>query len=78
MYADIALVPMTRERMHAYFRHFVADADLFMDDSQCRPYRYDAARVDAFFDKRAARKDGAFLCLSGLFRLKNRRKEGIV
>ena len=63
MRADIALVPMTRERMHAYFRRFVADADLFMDASQCRPYSYDAARVDAFFDKRAARRDAVWFAV---------------
>ena len=61
---EIALVPMTRERMHAYFQRFVTDADLFMDASQCRPYRYDAARVDAFFDRRAARKDAVWFAVT--------------
>ena len=53
----LELVPMTRERMHAYFRRFVPDPDLFAEEAPVRPYQYDPARVDAFFDKRQARTD---------------------
>ena len=44
----VELAPMTRERMHAYYRRFVPDADLFMDLSRFRPFVYDPAWVDAF------------------------------
>ena len=53
----LELVPMTRERMHEYFRRFVTDPDLFADGAPVQPYCYDSARVDAFFDKRQARTD---------------------
>ena len=53
----LELVQMTRERMHEYFRSFVPDPDLFMDEVLVRPYRYDSDRVDAFYDKRQARTD---------------------
>ena len=53
----LELVPMTRERMHEYFRRFVTDPDLFTDEMPVQPYRYDSAKVDAFFDKRQARAD---------------------
>ena len=54
---ELELVPMTRERMHEYYRGFVTDPDLFMDETLVRPYRYDSAKVDAFYDKRQTRTD---------------------
>lgn len=53
----LELVPMTRERMHEYFRRFVTDPDLFTDETAVQSYRYDSAKVDAFYDKRQARTD---------------------
>ena len=60
---DLELVQMTREHMNEYFRSFVPDPDLFMDDEQLRPYRYDSARVDAFYNRRQAETDSAYFAI---------------
>ncbi len=60
---SIALVPMTRERMHEMFRDFVPDPDIFSDMAlyeRARDYFYTRERIDAVFDRREAETD----CLS--------------
>ncbi len=59
----VSLAPMTRERMHSYFRRLVLDPDLYADPSELRPFRYDRAQADAFFDRRAARDDCVFFAV---------------
>ena len=59
----IALMPMTRERMHEMFRDFAADPDLFIDMAlyeRARSCAYTRERLDALFDRREAEAD----CLS--------------
>lgn len=59
----VTLAPMTRQRMHVYFRRFVPDPDLYLDPSLCRPYRYDPAAVDAFCDAREKQADRVFFAV---------------
>lgn len=53
----ISLRPMSREDLHAYYRHFEQDPDVFMDMGQFAAYQYDAARVDALYDARSRQED---------------------
>lgn len=53
----ISLRPMNREDLHAYYRHFEQDPDVFMDMGQFAAYQYDAARVDALYDARSRQED---------------------
>ena len=63
---DLQLKPMTRERMHQLYRDFAFDPDIFMDMSLMKEYRYDPARVDALYDKRAQEKNSfAFAIVGG-------------
>ena len=52
---NIALQPMTRERMHALYRGFALDPDIFMDRTlyeKNKDLKYDAGKVDRLFDMR--------------------------
>lgn len=53
----ICLRPMNREDLHAYYRHFEQDPDVFMDMGQFEAYQYDAARVNALYDARSRQED---------------------
>lgn len=53
----ITLGEVTRERLHDYYKGFVSDPDLFMDMSRFVHYRYDPARIDAYFDARKPSAD---------------------
>ena len=49
----IELLPMTRERMHEFYRGFTFDPDTFMDMSlyeRAQSLQYDAQKVDFLFD----------------------------
>ena len=59
----LSLAPMNRARMHEYFRCFIPDPSLFLDPAECRPFSYDAAWVDAFFDARQRRGDCVFFAI---------------
>ena len=63
----LELSPMTRERMHALYRHFTFDPDTFADMSlyeRYRDYRYDAGKVDALFDKRSGEANGVAFAIT--------------
>lgn len=47
---ELSLQIMTRELCHEFYKHFENDPDIFMDMSKFAPYKYDARKVDAYFD----------------------------
>ena len=47
---QISLRPMTRALCHALFQEWQNDPALYADPSNCPPYQYDAAQVDAYYD----------------------------
>ncbi len=49
---DISLSIMTREQCHALYRDWENDPAIYADMGQFKPYRYDAAAVDRYFDTR--------------------------
>ncbi len=49
---EITLHEVTRELLHAYYRDFVSDPDIFMDMSRFFHYQYDPQKVDAYFAAR--------------------------
>ena len=53
----ITLGEVTRERLHAYYRGFVSDPDIFMDMSKFFIYHYDPARIDAYCASLRPRED---------------------
>ena len=59
----LSLAPMNRARMHEYFQRLIPDPSLFLNPAECRPFSYDAAWVDAFFDARQRRKDCVFFAV---------------
>lgn len=54
---EIRLVPMKRALLHEYYQGFAMDADLFMDMRDFRPFVYEPARVDAYYEKLCAQRD---------------------
>ena len=48
----IELAPMTRALCHALYQGWENDPALYLDAAQFRPYVYDAAAVDRYFDAR--------------------------
>ena len=46
----ILLNPMTRELCHELYRHWANDPSIYMDMRLFRPYVYDKASVDRYFD----------------------------
>lgn len=59
----LTLKPMTRQQMHDMYRDFTFDPDIFMDMSLMREYRYDPAKVDALYHKRAAEEDSLLFAI---------------
>ena len=51
------LTEQTREAFHAFYRGLVQDPDLFAEESDFSPWRYDAETVDKLFDRRLSRSD---------------------
>lgn len=47
---EISLRPMTRELCHELFRNWENDPDICMDMALFKPYRYDEAAVNRYFD----------------------------
>lgn len=47
---SVQLELMTRELCHALYRDWENDPAIYMDMRQFRPYRYDPAAVDRYFD----------------------------
>ncbi len=47
---DISLRVMTRELCHELFRSWENDPDIYMDMALFKPYRYDEAAVNRYFD----------------------------
>lgn len=47
---EISLCIMTRELCHELFRNWENDPDIYMDMNLFKPYRYDKAAVDRYFD----------------------------
>ena len=43
--------------LQEYYRNFEADPDLYMDPSNCHPYRYDPHRVAAYYRRLSAQID---------------------
>lgn len=52
----VTLSPMTRSMCHRYFQGFEPDPVLYMDMSLFQPFTYDAAWVDAHYDRQLAKK----------------------
>ena len=48
----VELAVMTREQCHALYQGWQNDPALYLDAAQYRPYMYDAAAVDQYFDAR--------------------------
>ena len=51
----VYLVPMTRELCRAYWQGFVPDPAIYMDMSLFKPFIYDEASADAYFDRQLAK-----------------------
>ena len=49
---QITLCPMTRDKCHQLFRDWQNDPAVYADPADYRPYTYDAAAVDRYFDAR--------------------------
>ena len=47
---EISLCIMTRELCHELFRNWENDPDIYMDMALFKPYRYDEAAVNRYFD----------------------------
>ena len=47
---DLSLRVMTRELCHELFRSWENDPDIYMDMALFKPYRYDEAAVNRYFD----------------------------
>lgn len=47
---DLSLCVMTRELCHELFRSWENDPDIYMDMALFKPYRYDEAAVNRYFD----------------------------
>lgn len=48
---NICLCDMTIEKIHAFFSDFQYDPSIFENPDDCKPYSYDPAAAEAFFDK---------------------------
>lgn len=46
----ITLAPMTRAMCHELYRSWENDPAIYMDAANCKPYVYDEAAVDRYFD----------------------------
>lgn len=53
----IVLHEVTRELLHAYYRGFDSDPDIFMDMSKFFTYQYDPEKIDAFWAARQPKPD---------------------
>ena len=53
---QIALIPMSRELCHEFYRGFVNDPDIFMDMGKFYEFKYDSQWVDNYFDRQMVRK----------------------
>ena len=49
---NITLCPMTRELCHELFREWENDPDIYGDKALYKPYVYDEAAVDRYFDSK--------------------------
>ena len=49
---SVALVPLTRELCHALFRDWENDPAVYADPSEYRPYVYEPAAVDRYWEAR--------------------------
>ena len=64
--AMIELMPMTRERMRAFYRGFVYDPDIFTDMElfeRLKESPYNEEKVDALFDRRSREEDRVFFAV---------------
>ena len=53
----VSLQPIDRMLLHEYYKHFVMDADIFMDMSSFREYVYIPEKVDAYYDRLLSQND---------------------
>lgn len=53
----VYLQPIDRALLHEYYKHFVMDADIFMDMSNFREYVYSPEKVDAYYDRLLSQND---------------------
>lgn len=49
---SVTLTVMTRELCHQLYRNWQNDEAIYMDMAKFRPYQYDAAKVDRYFDSK--------------------------
>ena len=62
----VSLRKMSLPLLQEYYRGFRMDADVFMDMSRFREYRYDPVRVEAYYNRlKAARDRVDFLVMLG-------------
>lgn len=57
MNKKVSLGRVTRKRMHAYYKAFVSDPDIFMDMSKYFEYHYSPERIDRYWETRKKPKD---------------------
>ena len=48
---EITLLPMTIDICHSFYKEFVLDLDLFQDPKQYKPYVYEEAACNAYFER---------------------------
>lgn len=80
---DISLCVMTRALCHELFRNWENDPDIYMDMALFKPYRYDEAAVNRYFDAKqgpsrvllAVMKDNAPIGEIQLKRIDRERRE---
>lgn len=53
----ITLHEVTKELLHAYYKGFVSDPDIFMDMSKFFIYQYNPERIDAYWASRQPKPD---------------------
>ena len=65
MSAEVTLLPMTAGMYHRYFQEYRNDPDLYMDKSACKPYAYDAGKVDQYIQRQKELNRKAFAIMFG-------------
>lgn len=56
---------MTRGLCHEFYRQFENDPDIYMDMGRFAPYKYDARKVDAYFDAQQKPNRIVFMLMLG-------------
>ncbi len=65
MREPVALLPMTAEMYHAYFKAYRNDPDLYIDGDGFAPYVYDPKKVDRYIRRQIGLKRKCFAIMCG-------------